>query len=71
MKPTIGRIVHFQPAIEGAGVHPAIITKVWSDTCVNLQVFGDGILDAQGNLPTSVVEGAPGTARSWFWPPRE
>lgn len=49
MKPTIGRIVHYvqeKPASyqpkDGPNVLvnlPAIITAVWSDTCVNLQVF--------------------------------
>jgi len=52
MSPSIGRIVHYvqekparyQPS-EGPKllVHlPAIITVVWSDTCVNLMVFSDG-----------------------------
>ena len=46
MKPTVGRIVHFKSADasqmgNGAEVVPAIITRVWSDTCVNLTVMRD------------------------------
>lgn len=45
MKPAIGRIVHVlvDPGINnGSDVAPAIITRVWSDTCVNLRVLHDG-----------------------------
>jgi hypothetical protein len=44
MKPSIGRIVHFvQSSPDSELVHiPAVIVKVWSETCVNLQVFTDG-----------------------------
>ncbi len=48
--PTVGRVVLFTPAksddITTSGQRPlaAIITNVWSDTCVNLAVF-----DANGN----------------------
>src|SRR5271168_2549962 len=52
MKPTIGRIVHFvqekppqyqPPDGQKLVCHlPAIITAVWTDNCVNLQVFTDG-----------------------------
>lgn len=39
MKPSIGRIVHF---VQG-GVHfAAIVTKVWTDVCVNLYVLPNG-----------------------------
>lgn len=42
MKPTIGRIVHYRAngkweAANGAETHPAIVTRVWSETCVNLE----------------------------------
>jgi hypothetical protein len=42
--PAIGRIVHItmDPAENnGADVAPAIITRVWSDTCVNVRVLAD------------------------------
>ena len=41
MKPTIGRIVHFVNAL-GTNPIAAIITAVWTDTCVNLRIFQDG-----------------------------
>jgi hypothetical protein len=47
MKPTVGRIVLFRSESaertgNGATEVPAIITRVWSEHCVNLQVFRDG-----------------------------
>jgi hypothetical protein len=47
---------------------PAIITRVHSDTCVNLEVFGGA---ASNKLPTSVcLEGTNHVGSSWRWPPR-
>ena len=73
-KPSIGRIVHYvlpSPA-KYAGEHrPAIITRVWSDTCVNLHVFEDFDDGELESLPTSVTFEALGKAeRSWHWPER-
>ncbi|HYX83238.1 MAG TPA: hypothetical protein VE714_12640 [Gemmatimonadales bacterium] len=39
MKPSIGRIVHF---VQNNVHYPALILKVWSDTCVTLRVFHNG-----------------------------
>jgi hypothetical protein len=42
--PSIGRIVHVlvDPAHNNSSdTAPAMITRVWSDTCVNLRVIGD------------------------------
>lgn len=44
MKPTIGRIVHVladPKTNNGSDVAPAMITRVWSDTCINLRVIRD------------------------------
>lgn len=88
MKPTIGRIVHYvqeKPAAyqpkEGprALVHlPAIITAVWSETCVNLQVFTDGInsdeqyMAAVKWVTSSIFDGSESPRPStWHWPERE
>lgn len=43
-KPSLGRIVHY---VYDDGRHPgqhcaAVITAVWSDTCVNLRLLADG-----------------------------
>lgn len=81
MKPTIGRIVHYQL---GTGrskgeYRPALIVRVWNDSCVNLQVFLDGSNDRENELSvgvdspltawkTSSVQGdGPG---QWKWPDR-
>lgn len=93
MKPTIGRIVHYVQrnphAADGVRnepatfIHlPAIITAVWSPSCVNLQVFtdknnsepnsGEGTTPPEMKWITSVSEDATAqTARSWHWPERE
>ena len=71
-KPSVGRVVHYQVAghdsddirYNYAKILPAIIVRVWSDTCVNLKVFTDGPNDG---WKTSVVLGnEPG---QWSWPP--
>jgi hypothetical protein len=78
MKPTIGRIVHF---VQDKFTLPAIIVNVWSDTCVNLQVFTDGSnsdpISMSSECPnlkwvTSATfdESAEPQQRTWHWPPR-
>lgn len=70
-KPSIGRIVLFRgEKSNGVNEHPAIITRVWSDTCVNLTVFLD---NGAPIVPTSVnheenLESS--TNPAWRWPPR-
>jgi hypothetical protein len=41
---TVGRIVHYvlKDGPNKGTCRPAIVVRVWSDTCVNLQVFTDG-----------------------------
>ena len=86
MKPTIGRIVHFvqkkSSTYNEAIVHlPAIIVAVWTETCVNLQVFTDGTNSESGfnaNPPsvkwiTSATYDNSETPNlyTWHWPERE
>lgn len=68
-KPSVGRIVFTKIAGQ---IRPAIITVVWSETCVNLHVFGEPIEGVdQGMYPTSVTRFPDcGAERSWDWPPR-
>lgn len=81
LKPTVGRIVHFH--LSDGEVRPAIIVRVWSDTCVQLQVFTDGYNDndvlrsmqriGSGDAPnvlwaTSSEHGTD--AHQWSWPQR-
>lgn len=71
MKPTIGRIVIYESGINefgdghAGGPLPAIIVKVWSDDCLDLKVFTDGLADA---WRTSIIAGR--LAGQWHWPER-
>jgi hypothetical protein len=74
VKPSVGRIVLVpaDPAKNnGANVAPAIITRVWSDTCVNLRVLLDS---DETTWRTSVVFvndlAAAEHTHVWAWPPR-
>lgn len=60
------------PGTNGTRVHPALITRVWSDTCVNLHVFFDATPSV---IKTSVtlIETPDDTHNpnaGWCWPPR-
>jgi len=64
---------HSWSGTNGTRFHPAMITRVWSDECVNLIVF----MDAQGPivrtsmtlLPDAVfAEGVHCTNSGWRWP---
>ena len=78
MKPTVGEIVNYfpgdtpnMPVHNGAEMLPAVIVRVWSDTCVNLKVFNDGDLDF---WKTSVLLDEdidkPTQSNTWRWPVR-
>ena len=77
MKPTIGRIVIYtlyqdgliEPCRQNYGETelPAVIVRVWSDTCVNLKVLTDGSTD---QWVTSVCYDASASPRTWRWPER-
>jgi hypothetical protein len=72
--PAVGRIVIFvQPATEqpvnGTREHPAIITRVWNDGLVNLQVFYDAApVEARTSVGPYDVEAPDGWG--WRWPER-
>lgn len=74
--PTLGRIVLVPVAPDGnngSGIAPAIITRVWNDTMINVRILVDGpdvpwltSLSYAGNL-----DDVAGThAYVWTWPPR-
>lgn len=72
MKPTIGRIVIYKYGdhekcahVNGAEQCPAVIVRVWTDTCVNLKLIEDG---PQNSWKTSVSMGDVKT--NWQWPGR-
>ena len=60
----LGDIVLYQPHGDGL-LRPAIVTHIWSESCVNLYVFADGSYQDEGIHPqqTSVARG-PGK-REW------
>lgn len=66
-QPTIGRIVHYHDG--DVSPYAAIITQVWSDTCVNLAVFTH---EGHTFPVTSCLhpEGG-GIGQYWDWPARE
>jgi hypothetical protein len=65
MQPSIGRIVHFISEQDG-GHQAAIVTRVWSDTCVNVTVFGDDAVQYFSSVNLDTTE-TP-ARRSWHWP---
>jgi hypothetical protein len=74
MKPTVGRIVEYvlKDRYGELQVRPAIIVRVWSDECVQLQVFTDGTNDgpeyASGIFwATSVLRCEEKNERTWDW----
>ena len=73
MKPSVGRVVHFWTNDkDGDELYcvPALIVQVWSDTCVNLDVF---LRSGNMSLFTSAVqqvEGEPFKGSAWSWPER-
>lgn len=71
MKPSLGRIVLFRSYNSNGSIeHPAIITRVWSDTCVNLIVFLDMAIPM---LKSSVIQDEDVSSDNnyaWRWPPR-
>jgi hypothetical protein len=82
VKPSIGRIVHVigpRANSNGADVAPAIITRVWSETCANVTAFPDCgiaqnltsvklVADEQAARDINVQAEFPQTVA--FWPPR-
>lgn len=69
-KPSVGRVVHYKPfdtdpPRNNAEVLPAVIVRVWSDTCVNLRVLNDQVYDFWRTSSTFGND-----AGQWNWPPR-
>ena len=90
-KAAIGRIVHYYQGDaeaprgnmqnadwkgeNGTRFHPAVITRVWSDTCVNLIVFfdatGPAVRTSATLLPDEVfVPNVHCSNSGWRWPER-
>jgi hypothetical protein len=75
-KPSLGRvvIVPMDPALNnGADEAPAIITRVWSDTMVNVRVLTDSGEHRSQDWRTSVslrADKPEKPAHDAWWPPR-
>ncbi len=72
--PSVGRTViyrtqHRAGQHNGTKDHPAIITRVWSDTCVNCKVLPDcgPVYDVTSRI---FIHPDDQDAEGWFWPPR-
>lgn len=61
--PTVGRIVHYN---NHGTIQAAIISHVWSDTCVNLHIFANQHQVVQ--FLSSVIFGSDDN--QWKWPER-
>jgi hypothetical protein len=77
-KPSLGRIVLVpdNPVHNnGAHVAPAIITRVWSETTVNVRVLADASDGPEWRTSAVLVDELPAeydvsTKNVWCWPPR-
>jgi hypothetical protein len=73
MKPTVGRIVEYTTADRNGKkvVRPAMVVAVWSETCINLQVFTDGYNDNDYGVntvwKTSVMSDENKNHNTWDW----
>lgn len=70
--PTIGRtvLVNVDPRDHnGASTAPAVITRVWTDTVVNVRVLGDTDQTPEWRTSLTLVdELEPGKNWCWAWP---
>lgn len=69
MKPTIGRIVILHDKSKswnGSYLAPAIITRVWSDICVNLTVFPDTLNTL--SYTSVILNQSLDQDLGWSWP---
>lgn len=69
MKPSLGRIVLVRNFAKPGNESPAMITRVWNDSCINVTVFPDCQLPF---VLTSVVrdDNMDTPNMAWRWPPR-
>jgi hypothetical protein len=75
-KPSVGCIVlvPMHPTRNnGATVAPAIVTRVWSDECINVRVLADGDETEwrKSALRRETLDDLPNDQTNhWMWPPR-
>ena len=59
IKPTIGRVVWYHPNRPHKQPLAALVTHVWSDTCINLVVFDENGVGGGKTSVLLVQEGNP------------
>lgn len=74
MKPTVGRIVHYQAHGSPDGTHKsvpraAVVTQVHTEECVDLCVLNPTGMYFNTNTMLDASEAPRGG--TWHWPPRE
>lgn len=74
MTPSMGRIVMVNADPDennGADQAPAVITRVWSDTLVNVRVFLDADTTPEWRTSVKLHDARPETVgHDAWWPPR-
>lgn len=75
MIPTKGRIVIYRQSADRTPYnetreHPAVITRVWSERCVNLTVFFDAQAPVWVTSVERIDEHTPDGNMGWRWPER-
>ena len=48
--------------------HPAVITKIWTNTCVNMTIFPD--CNSPDNKTSIIQDEELKQLKGWRWPPR-
>lgn len=71
-RPSVGRIVVYRPHENGPAGDPipAVIVRVWSDTCVNLRLFRDSAPGPDDHRRSVVLADSPDQVDAWHWPAR-
>jgi hypothetical protein len=83
MKPTIGRIVHYNLSDEDkevlrsegmnniSDVLPAVVVNVHNEECINLKAIVDGSHPGLWRVHVPMLkEGEEVSGFSWIWPPK-
>jgi len=77
IKPTVGRVVLYKPQSterfaddDGAQRWPAIVTNVWSDTCINVTVFDPNGTSVGGRCSVTLAQDYEEAQEGWCeWMP--
>lgn len=65
----LGAQAHIGNEAHAGDIYPMLIVRIWSETCVNGQVFLDGN-DSLWATSATFDNGENPVTRTWHWPPR-